>query len=403
MAMSTFDRSFDVVIVGAGPAGGLAAVTASKAGLRTLLVEKHPQIGEPLCCAEGISLCGLNDNIPVDRSWVCADIERCYLESPGGNVVQFDHPDAGYVLSRRRFEQGMADIAASQGCEVVTSAEAVGLVNGAADRFSGIRLLESGREYSVAAKVIIAADGIESMVARWAGIDTLLPTDQMDSAAQFLFDGVPELDPSRMEFYFDTEVAPGGYAWVFPKGNNLANVGIAVAPVVAGSRKAMPMLREFMKKRFGNLTPTPLKRTVGGIPEFCGRKFMLRKNVMVTGDAARLLDSITGAGIANALWSGRLAAEAAVEFIQSGTNTLAALKQYPERWMQARGREMRYFLWARQIFLRMTNHDLDAVIGALAESHHGTTMTAIDPIDVIKKALRRRPSLVRLARHISWC
>ncbi len=400
--MTMFDRTFDVVIVGAGPAGGLAAITTSKAGLRTLLVEKHPQIGEPLCCAEGISFCGLNDNIPVDPKWVDAGIERCCLESPGGKRLQFNHPDAGYVLSRRRFEQGMADIAASHGCEVVTRTEAVGLINGDTDRFTGIRLLENGQEFSVGCSVIIAADGIESMVARWAGIDTLLPTDHMDSAAQFLFDGVPELDPARMEFYFDTEIAPGGYAWVFPKGNNLANVGIAVAPSVAGSRKAMPMLREFMKKRFDNSSPIPLKKAVGGIPEFCGRRFMLRKNVMVTGDAARLLDSITGAGIANALWSGRLAGESAIEFIRDGGRDLSMLKRYPERWMAARGRQMRYFLWARQIFLRMTNQDLDAVIGAMADAHHGTTMTAIDPIDVIKKALRRRPSLLRLARHIAW-
>jgi digeranylgeranylglycerophospholipid reductase len=400
--MSHFEQHYDVVIVGAGPAGGIAAITAAKAGLRTLLIEKHHQIGEPLCCAEGISFCGLNDNIPVNPSWIDADIERCYLHSPGGKMLQFDHPDAGFVLSRRRFEQGMADIAASHGCEVLTGTEVTGLNRGAEGLFNGVRLLHGGSEWLVGCELIIAADGIESMVARWAGIDTTLPTDRLDSAAQFLFDGVPDLDPTRMEFYFDTDYAPGGYAWVFPKGNNTANVGLALAPAVAGSRKAMPMLRDFMKFRFGSVQPTPLKRTVGGIPEFCGRKFMLAKNVMITGDAARLVDSITGAGIANALWSGRIAAETAVEYLADGHGDLTLLKRYPERWMAARGREMRFFLWARQIFLRMTNEDFDAVVGAMVELYNGKTITAINPIDVIRRALRSRPALLRLARHLVW-
>ncbi|MBI3872602.1 MAG: NAD(P)/FAD-dependent oxidoreductase [candidate division Zixibacteria bacterium] len=396
------DRRFDIVVIGAGPAGCLAALTAARAGCRTLLVEKHKTIGEPLCCAEGISFCGLNDNIPLDHSWIDADVERCYLRSPAGHELQFDHPDAGFVLSRRRFEQGMADLAVQAGCELATGTETVGLLNGSGERFHGVRLLDGQTTYDVGCQIIIAADGIESMVARWAGIDTTLPVEHLDSAAQFLFDGVPDLDPTRMEFYFDTQLAPGGYAWVFPKGNGIANVGIAVAPVVAQGRKAMPMLREFMRFRFGQRSPKPLKRTVGGIPEFCGRKFMLSRNVMVTGDAARLLDSITGAGIANALSSGRIAAETAVLYLQGGRGDLRVLKSYPERWMALRGREMLYFLWARQIFLRLTNADFDAMVAAMAQVYNGQTLTAIDPIDVIKRALRTRPSLLRLARHLVW-
>ncbi|MBI3873121.1 MAG: NAD(P)/FAD-dependent oxidoreductase, partial [candidate division Zixibacteria bacterium] len=283
-----------------------------------------------------------------------------------------------------------------------TGTETVGLLNGSGERFHGVRLLDGGTPYDVGCQIIIAADGVESMVARWAGLDTTLAVEHLDSAAQFLFDGVPDLDPTRMEFYFDTQLAPGGYAWVFPKGNGIANVGIAVAPVVAQGRKAMPMLREFMRFRFGRHTPRKLKRTVGGIPEFCGRKFMLSRNVMVTGDAARLLDSITGAGIANALSSGRIAAETAVQYLQGACGDLRVLKNYPERWMALRGREMRYFLWARQIFLRLTNADFDAMVAAMAEVYNGQTLTAIDPIDVIKRALRTRPSLLRLARHLVW-
>jgi digeranylgeranylglycerophospholipid reductase len=365
-------------------------------------VEKHATIGEPLCCAEAISLCGLTDNIELNRDWICAGIERCYLRSPGGNAIRLYHPDAGFVLSRRRFEQGMADMAVSHGAEIMTETEAAGLIGGDNGRFSGLRLRHDGNEYNVSCDVIIAADGIESLIARWAGLDTTLSIDHTDSAAQFLFGDVPDLDPACLEFYFDTKLAPGGYAWVFPKGNGTANVGIALAPVVAGGKKAIHTLAEFVKRRFRGASPKPLKRAVGGIPEFCGRRFMLRGNVMVTGDAARLLDSVTGAGIANALWSGRLAAETAIAYLKDGRGDLARLNEYPKRWMAARGREMRFFLWTRNIMMKMTDADFDDVVGFLADLYKGRTITAIDPIHVIKQGLRHRPSLLRLARHLIW-
>jgi digeranylgeranylglycerophospholipid reductase len=171
---------------------------------------------------------------------------------------------------------------------------------------------------------------------------------------------------------------------------------------VAPGRRAVNLLQEFVSFRFGGAKPRPRMRVAGGIPEFCGRKLMLRGNVMLTGDAARLLDSVTGAGIANALWSGRLAAEAAVKYVRNGRGNLSTLKEYPQRWMAARGRQMRYFLWTRGIILRLTDADFDEIFGFLATIYDDKTITAIDPIGIIKRVLRYHPSFLRLARHLVW-
>ena len=70
--------------------------------------------------------------------------------------------------------------------------------------------------------------------------------------------------------------------------------------------------------------------------------------------------------------------------------------------MAARGRDMRYFLWTRNIMLGMTDRDFDDVVEFLGSLYNGKTITAIDPIDVIKRGIRHRPSLLRLARHLVW-
>jgi digeranylgeranylglycerophospholipid reductase len=389
---------FEVVVVGAGPAGSAAARAAASGGARTLLLEKHTTIGTPLSCGEGISTTGLTDVLgEIDPRWVCAPIHEVDLYAPDGTRMYLSHPNAGVVLDRKVFDRDVALLAARAGADVRVESPAVGLeANG--NGFRSVHIDTPRGRQTVAAKVIIAADGVESQVGRWAGLNTRMKLDRMDSGAQYLLGGV-DVKSGLLEFYFGHRVAPGGYAWVFPKGNDSANVGLAVTPSMAEGISARAWLDDFVKRRFKERF-TVLEYVVGGIPAFHGHRMLRTQNVLLVGDAARLIDSITGAGIANALLSGDLAGRAASAYVKSGD--ARALDEYGRNWRRKKGRQMRLYYLAREIFLRMDEQDLNYVIAKLRDHFADRTLSHIDPIETIKTIFRMHRPLLSLVRHLNW-
>jgi len=389
---------FDVVVVGAGPAGSAAARAAAQGGARTLLLEKHTTIGTPLSCGEGVATAGVTDVLgEIDPRWVCAPIHEVDLYAPDGTKMYLSHPDAGVVLDRKVFDRDIALLAARAGAEVQVESPAVGL-EGDGNGFRAVQVDTPGGRQTIGAKVIIAADGVESQIGRWAGLNTRMKLDRMDSGAQYLLGGV-DVKPGLLEFYFGRGVAPGGYAWVFPKGPDSANVGLAVTPSLAEGISARAWLDDFVKSRFKKRF-TVLEYMVGGIPAFYGHKMLRTRNVLLVGDAARLVDSITGAGIANALLSGDLAGRAAAQYVE--TDDARALDEYSQTWRRKKGRQMRLYYLAREIFLRMDEKDLNYVIAKLRDHFVGKTLTHIDPIETIKMIFRMHRPLLSLVRHLSW-
>jgi len=389
---------FDVVVVGAGPAGSAAARAASRDGARTLLLEKHTTIGTPLSCAEGISLTGITEVLgEIEPRWVSAPIHEVDLYAPNGSKLYVSHPNAGVVLDRKLFDRDVAMMAAREGAEIRVESPAVGLESNGAG-FSAVVIETPAGRQRIKTKVIIAADGVESQVGRWAGMNTRLRLDRMDTGAQYLLGNV-DVKAGKLEFYFGRNVAPGGYAWVFPKGPDTANVGLAITPSLSEGISARRWLEDFVKSRFRS-NYTVLEYMVGGIPAFYGHKMMRCENILLAGDAGRLVDSISGAGIANALLSGDYAGTAAAQFVKTGD--AKALDEYSRRWRRRKGREMRLYYLAREIFLRMTEDDLNLVVEGLRSHFDGKTLTHIDPIETIKLVFRMHRPLLSLVRHLAW-
>lgn len=142
-------------------------------------------------------------------------------------------------------------------------------------------------------------------------------------------------------------MAPGGYAWAFPKGEGKANVGLGVQADLAAD-SALNYLDRFIESQphlaqGGVLSlskGSPVTLVVGGVPVGPPLSRLVASGLMLVGDAARQVDPLTGGGIANAMIAGRLAAEVAAQAIAAGDTSAEALALYEKRWMAGRGRKM---------------------------------------------------------------
>ncbi|MFQ6059640.1 MAG: geranylgeranyl reductase family protein [Anaerolineae bacterium] len=331
-------RRYDVVVVGAGPGGSVAAREAARQGLSVLLLEKRQEIGSPVRCAEGVAHDLLVPFIEPDPHWISAVVSRAQITVEGGTTVtRRAEGGKGYILERRIFDRVLAEEAAKAEAQVMVKTAATGL------------LLEDGVVRGVVARgpagameiecaVIIGADGVESQVGSWAGLDTTLSLRDAMACAQYLLAGI-EIDPTCCYYYVGQEVAPGGYAWVFPKGEGKANVGLGVQADLAAD-SALNYLARFIESQPHLAQGSPVTLVVGGVPVGPPLPRLVTNGLMLVGDAARQVDPLTGGGIPNAMMAGRLAAEVAAQAIAAGDTSAEALALYEERWMAGRGRKM---------------------------------------------------------------
>jgi digeranylgeranylglycerophospholipid reductase len=324
----------DILVVGGGPAGCVAAWEAAAAGARdVLLVERDRAIGAPVRCAEGVGSAGLREFLDPDGApWISRRITKVVLRAPDDTEVVLATDDVGYVLDRTRFEPALADEAARAGAEVRISTEAVAL-----ERDDGrwrVTLRGPRGEETWTARVVIGADGVETMVGRWAGLDTRVAAREMESCAQYVVGNI-EVDPDAICMHFGPGVAPGGYAWIFPKGVGIANVGLGVVALRADARSARQYLDDYVARHFPRATVTSL--TVGGVISGATLKRTVTDGILLAGDAAHMINPLSGAGIITAMKAGRLAGRHAARAVREGDTTARSLQAYHDDWMQLLG------------------------------------------------------------------
>ena len=381
---------YDIIVVGAGPAGSTAARFAAAGGASVLMLEKDRDVGYPVRCGEAVSHEGVVQFIQPDPKWIAATVTRFRLIAPNGKSVVPRLDGTGYVLERRIFDYELAKLAAAEGAEVITKVYVYDLLKDHAGKAVGVKALIKDRPREIHSRVIIGADGVESRVGKWAGIDTTCHIHDMESCAQMTISGI-KLEQDCLDFYFGDAIAPGGYLWVFPKGKDTANVGIGISVEEAKKKSSIRYLQEFVERNYPHAAM--LTHIAGGVPCAKTCDTLVKNNVMLVGDAGHQVNPTSGGGIISGMIGGMIAGQVATEALNARDLTL--LKEYEKRWQKRLG-------WRHEIFYNIKeaiSSFSDETLNNIAESALSLPESKRTVGGIFRTALWNKPSmLVEIAK-----
>lgn len=386
------DIETDVLVIGAGPSGSIAANTIAQNGVDVLLIDKKSEIGTPKRCAEGILKSTLDElNIQADSRWIAREITGIEIVSPNNKELildetNFELPDTAYILERKIFDKTLVMDAIRSGTKVMikTKANSIERTN------SGflVNATSLGREIQIRTKLIIAADGPESKVGRMVGLKSNTSLYNMASCAQYEMVNVEMDDMNHVRVHIGS-ICPGGYVWIFPKGDDIANVGLGVLKSHT-DKTARHFLDSFVQSNEDVVNAQCVEMNVGGDPIGGLIEERYGDNVMVVGDAAGFVDPLTGDGIRTAMLSGKYAGEVAVKSIEKGNYSKKFLKEYYDLTEENIGKSFNRFNKIKEFLLTLDDDSLNNIVEEILK----TNLESINLTTLFKIIIKASPKSI---------
>jgi len=373
----------DVVVVGAGPSGSFSALTAAKMGADVVICEEHKEAGLPSHCPGHISMKGLKRlGLLLPAKVIENEISGAVFYSPSGQELRVNLASpVTYVINRAMFDKHLAQLAEKAGAKFLVGTRVESLLFDKS--FVGGVSLRMGE--NVTSKIVIDAEGCGSTLLKQIGLQTF-DKSLVVNAVNCEVDHINDVEDDTVEVYFGQKYAPGLFAWIIPKLNGSAKVGLATR--VGNPRE---LLRHFIQTH--PIAHKKLKRSVvkkpsyhliplgGPIPK------TYHNGLLVAGDAASQVKPTTGGGVIMGLTCAKIASETAYHAIQQNDFSQNFLSRYQQRWQHAIGFDMVIMRQIRLMLNRLSDSRLDRIISLCSQWNLSETLEKIRDIDFQGKAL----------------
>ncbi|WP_455277271.1 geranylgeranyl reductase family protein [[Eubacterium] cellulosolvens] len=375
-------KIYDLLIIGSGSSGCIAAETAVRKGYNICLIDCKPieGIGDKVC-GDAISKHHF-DNLGIDYpkgEELEHNIKGIEIYSPNLNSVfrMEDRAVTGFIINRSLFGQRLLNMALDAGVTFFDNTVAIepilleGFVKGVK-----VRNKKNERVEEIQAKIVMDASGVSAALRRNLpsdfGIENHIERQDLMSCHREIRDNI-DFDSDYCKIYLNLKFAPGGYYWVFPKGEGKVNVGLGVqAKEDSPSPKAQLYKYVFSNEIFRK--SSIIDSGGGFVPTRRPMDSLVSNGVMLLGDAACLVNPIHGGGIGPSMLSGKLATEVAIDALSNNVPSIENLWEYNQKYMKEYGAKQAS-LDVFRIFLQSINDD---------DLNYGMENQIIKPKDVLE-------------------
>ncbi|MDO9537965.1 MAG: NAD(P)/FAD-dependent oxidoreductase [Thermoplasmata archaeon] len=348
-------QTFDVAIIGGGPAGGHTASLIAKAGYKVAIIEEHQTIGQPVQCA-GLITPRCFDMVSHARHTVLNELKGAEIFSPSRTIMNIGNDKVQAVaIDRARFDKAIMDKAVDSGATLLQG-----------NRVSAIQIgkpcVISLGEQVIESKLVIGADGAKSQTRKWLGL----------SEPEYFLNGIGadvsglDIAQDRVKVFFGNGIAPNFFAWIIPAGE-ISRVGLCVRD---GQGTANDYFKMFFEK--GNaasiLKGGKILATHSGIIPLGPLQKTFSDRAMLVGDAACQVKATSGGGIYPGLVCAGHCANTAIKALEKDIFTAHQLSAYQKAWSADIGDELKKAMIMHRMFSSLGDKELEEIFGMLANA-----------------------------------